>query len=140
MRPPSSSIVARRNLQHAVQKTGRTVDSKGLERDVSGKPAATFPHPALEHIPIRLNRSGRQEYAQAFDPGAISDRPIEAIRWESALEFNAGAQPKNRGVGNPAEARVDRIDRARAGSANILEIGLNDPTRNNPRLIGQFER
>jgi hypothetical protein len=39
----------------------------------------------LEHIPIRSNRSDRQEYAQAFDSGPISDRPNEAIRSESAL-------------------------------------------------------
>jgi hypothetical protein len=39
----------------------------------------------LEHIPIRSNRSDQQDYVQAFDSGAISDRPNEAIWSESAL-------------------------------------------------------
>ncbi|WP_139223454.1 hypothetical protein [Methylocapsa palsarum] len=37
-----------------------------------------------EHIPIGVNQSNRQEYAQAFDSGAISDRPHDFMRSESA--------------------------------------------------------
>ncbi|SFK41006.1 Major Facilitator Superfamily protein [Methylocapsa palsarum] len=40
----------------------------------------------LEHIPIGLNPSNRQEYARAFDSGAISDRSHDFMRSESALE------------------------------------------------------
>jgi hypothetical protein len=32
------------------------IDSKSLERDASGKPVSTFPHPALERDPFNGNR------------------------------------------------------------------------------------
>ncbi|SFK39803.1 apolipoprotein N-acyltransferase [Methylocapsa palsarum] len=38
-----------------------------------------------EHIPIGLNPSNLQDYAQAFDSGAISDRSHDFMRSESAL-------------------------------------------------------
>jgi putative copper resistance protein D len=41
---------------------------------------------ALEHIPLESIRFERQEYAPAFDSGAIPGRPGESTRWTSALE------------------------------------------------------
>jgi hypothetical protein len=40
----------------------------------------------LEHIPLRLNQSERQEYAQAFEFRAISFRSNDSLRPEIALE------------------------------------------------------
>ncbi|WP_139223538.1 hypothetical protein [Methylocapsa palsarum] len=39
----------------------------------------------LEQIPIGLNQSNRQEYAQFFESEAISDRSHDFMRSESAL-------------------------------------------------------
>jgi len=41
----------------------------------------------LEHIPIGLNQSDRQEYAQAFESGAIFDRALEG--WRIEVEADA---------------------------------------------------
>jgi hypothetical protein len=38
----------------------------------------------LEHIPLKSIRFERQEYAPAFESGAISCRPGESTRWTSA--------------------------------------------------------
>jgi hypothetical protein len=39
----------------------------------------------LEHIPLESIRFERQEYAPAFESGAISGRPGDSTRWTSAL-------------------------------------------------------
>ncbi|WP_175492659.1 hypothetical protein [Methylocapsa palsarum] len=44
---------------------------------------------SLEHILLGLNQSNREEYAQAFDSGAISDRSHDFMRSESALAARA---------------------------------------------------
>jgi NADH-quinone oxidoreductase subunit M len=46
---------------------------------------------ALEHIPLESTRFERQEYAPAFESGAISGRPGDSTRSESALAATATA-------------------------------------------------
>jgi hypothetical protein len=41
----------------------------------------------LEHIPLKSIQFERQEYAQAFESGAISYRPGDSTWPESALEL-----------------------------------------------------
>jgi hypothetical protein len=35
----------------------KVILSKSLELDAGGKPVSTFPHPALEHVRRKVNRS-----------------------------------------------------------------------------------
>ena len=65
-RPRSRTRAARGGPRHGAP--SRTARGRG--------DAAVRPGPrGLEHIPIRLKQSDRQEYAQAFECGAISYRP-----------------------------------------------------------------
>jgi hypothetical protein len=46
------------------------IDSKSLERDAGGKPVSTFPHPALERVPINWNHLIDKDAGQNLGAGA----------------------------------------------------------------------
>jgi hypothetical protein len=70
-------------------KVMNVIDSKSLARDAGGKPASTFPHPALDHDEFGLNQSKLMDVidskslardaggkpASTFPHPALEDRP-----------------------------------------------------------------
>jgi hypothetical protein len=57
----------------------------------------------LEHIPLKSSGFERQEYAPAFEAGAISCRPGDSTRWTSALGESTVGEPSPADPGRPIE-------------------------------------
>ncbi|VTZ24973.1 hypothetical protein MPC1_1920004 [Methylocella tundrae] len=73
----------------------------------------------IEHIPIRSVRSDREEYAQAFEYGAIFDRSNDSIRSESAIDCPDRAANEN----------AARVKDGAASSVIISRVVLGETLR-----------
>ena len=88
----------------------------------------------LEHIPLRSDRSERQEYAQDIESGAISDRPDDSI-WSEGAPGGVGGEPLRTGADAPtlpplpaasvAIAPAEFVARLARGGISVVDLATS---------------